>query len=317
MYAARRKRHEKEEVSGMKTRRIMRGAMIALVIGSIVGVSGQAAERTISGNGTVWQQVETENVADRLPADALTESEAAQSQTENAQETEAVPENMEAGDIEEMTQEELALYFGESVFIGDSVMIGLRNYSMNQEGDSCLSGAQFLAAVGYSSYNALQPVTGKHIHPLYKGKKCQVWDAVSDMGAKRVFISLGTNDIIMLGSEGAIERCRQVVDKILESCPGVEINCISVTYAAEGKEKGKLNNQSIAEYNGLLLQMAAQNGWGYLDLATPLSDGRGNLSNEICSDGFVHLKNSAYEVWEEELIRYANMRKERYDHDEQ
>lgn len=301
----------------MKTRRIMRGAMIALVIGSIVGVSGQAAERTISGNGTVWQQVETENVADRLPADALTESEAAQSQTENSQETETASEEMEAGDIEEMTQEELALYFGESVFIGDSVMIGLRNYSMNQEGDSCLSGAQFLAAVGYSSYNALQPVTGKHIHPLYKGKKCQVWDAVSDMGAKRVFISLGTNDIIMLGSEGAIERCRQVVDKILESCPGVEINCISVTYAAEGKEKGKLNNQSIAEYNGLLLQMAAQNGWGYLDLATPLSDGRGNLSNEICSDGFVHLKNSAYTVWEEELIRYANMRKERYDHDEQ
>lgn len=310
-------RHEKEEVSGMKTRRIMRGAMIALVIGSIVGVSGQAAERTISGNGTVWQQVETENVADRLPADALTESEAAQSQTENAQDTEMAPEEMEAGDAEEMTQEELALYFGESVFIGDSVMIGLRNYSMNQEGDSCLSGAQFLAAVGYSSYNALQPVTGKHIHPLYKGKKCQVWDAVSDMGAKRVFISLGTNDIIMLGSEGAIERCRQVVDKILESCPGIEINCISVTYAAEGKEKGKLNNQSIAEYNGLLLQMAAQNGWGYLDLATPLSDGRGNLSNEICSDGFVHLKNSAYTVWEEELIRYANMRKERYDHDEQ
>ena len=144
-----------------------------------------------------------------------------------------------------------------------------------------------------------------------------MWDAVSDMGAKRVFISLGTNDIIMLGSEGAIERCRQVVDKILESCPGVEINCISVTYAAEGKEKGKLNNQSIAEYNGLLLQMAAENGWGYLDVATPLSDGRGNLANEICSDGFVHLKNPAYAVWEEELIRYANTRKERYDHDEQ
>lgn len=301
----------------MKTRRIMRGAMIALVIGSIVGVSGRAAERTISPNETVWQQVEAENVADRLPEEIGTEDEQAQSQTENLQETEAVPEDMEAGDIEEMTQEELALYFGESVFIGDSVMIGLRNYSMNQEGDSCLSGAQFLAAVGYSSYNALQPVTGKHIHPLYKGKKCQVWDAVSDMGAKRVFISLGTNDIIMLGSEGAIERCRQVVDKILESCPGVEINCISVTYAAEGKEKGKLNNQSIAEYNGLLLQMAAENGWGYLDMATPLSDGRGNLANEICSDGFVHLKNPAYAVWEEELIRYANTRKERYDHDEQ
>lgn len=301
----------------MKTRRIMRGAMIALVIGSIVGVSGRAAERTISPNETVWQQVEAENVADRLPEEIGTEDEQAQSQTENLQETEAVPEDMETGDAGEMTQEELAVYFGESAFIGDSVMIGLRNYSMNQEGDSCLSGAQFLAAVGYSSYNALQPVTGKHIHPLYKGKKCQVWDAVSDMGAKRVFISLGTNDIIMLGSEGAIERCRQVVDKILESCPGVEINCISVTYAAEGKEKGKLNNQSIAEYNGLLLQMAAENGWGYLDMATPLSDGRGNLANEICSDGFVHLKNPAYAVWEEELIRYANTRKERYDHDEQ
>ena len=295
----------------------MRGTMIALVIGSIVGVIGRAAEYMVSGNGAVWQQVEAENGTDRLPADMVTESEAAQSQNENVQETEAIPEEMEAGSAGEMTPEELALYFGESVFIGDSVMIGLRNYSMNREEDSCLTGAQFLAAVGYSCYNALQPVTGKHIHPLYKGKKCQVWDAVSDMGAKRVFISLGTNDIIMLGSEGAMERYRQVVDKILETCPGVEINSISVTYTAEGKGKGKLNNQSIAEYNGLLLQMAAENGWGYLDMSTPLSDGRGNLANEICSDGFVHLKNSAYTVWEEELIRYANTRKERYDHDKE
>ena len=52
--------------------------------------------------------------------------------------------------------------------------------------------------------------------------------------------------------------------------------------------------------------MALDNGWGYIDLCTPISDGKGNLAENCCSDGFVHLTKAAYTLWESSLINYAN-----------
>ena len=51
--------------------------------------------------------------------------------------------------------------------------------------------------------------------------------------------------------------------------------------------------------------MAEENGWGYLDLCTVISDGNGSLAEDYCSDGFVHLTKTAYSLWEAELINYA------------
>lgn len=55
-------------------------------------------------------------------------------------------------------------------------------------------------------------------------------------------------------------------------------------------------------YNTILQEMAEENGWGYIDLCTPISDGAGNLKREYCSDGYVHLTKAACTVWEEDLI---------------
>ena len=51
--------------------------------------------------------------------------------------------------------------------------------------------------------------------------------------------------------------------------------------------------------------MAAQNGWGFIDISTPTSDGNGNLRPEFCSDHYVHHTNAAYRVWEDVLKEYA------------
>lgn len=223
-------------------------------------------------------------------------------QTEKKQAGEAKTEL--AGETKEMTQEELAEYYGDSVFIGDSIMLGFRNYSAKEE--SFVHDIQFLAAGSYSAGNAVKPVEGKNVHPMYKGKKYQVWDAVPLIGSKRAFILLGMNDISPLGLEKARDTYKEVIDNIVETSPDIEIHIISVTYTLKGKGKGKLNNDNIARYNELLQEMAEENGWGYIDLCTPVSDGAGNLAGDCCSDGFVHLSKSAYAIWEEELIRYAN-----------
>lgn len=199
-------------------------------------------------------------------------------------------------------QERLAQYYGESVFIGDSIMLGFRNYSAKQK--TFVHNIQFLAAGSYSAGNALKPVEGESVHPKYKGKKYQVWDAVSLMGSKRAFVLLGMNDIAPLGLEGALDTYEEVLGKIEEASPGIEIVVISVTYTLEGEGKKALNNENIAKYNELLQGMAKENGWGYIDLCTPISDGKGNLAEGYCSDGFVHLSKTAYGRWERELIKY-------------
>ena len=88
--------------------------------------------------------------------------------------------------------------------------------------------------------------------------------------------------------------------------PNVEIHLISVTYTLPDLGKKILNNENIAQYNTLLQKMAEENDWGYIDLATPISDGNGNLAAECCSDGYVHLSKTAYTLWETTLSDYAH-----------
>jgi len=207
-----------------------------------------------------------------------------------------------------LTDAELASYYGDSVFIGDSIMVGFRNYSAKQK--TYVHDIQFLAVGSYSAFNAMKPVTADNVHPMYKGKKCQIWNAVPLMGCKRAFLLLGMNDISILGLEGARDQYKELINKILEAAPDMEIHIISVTYTLAGQGIGKLNNENLAQYNILLQEMAAENGWGYLDLCTPISDGNGNLAEEYCSDGFVHLSPNAYTLWESELMNYANAQAE-------
>lgn len=229
---------------------------------------------------------------------------ASEEKTTKTQETEV--QTKDEAKEEGLTEEELAQYYGDSVFVGDSIMVGFRNYCMKKEEESFVKGIQFLAVGSYSAFNAAKPVKGDNVHPLYKGKKYQLWDAIPLMDVKRVFILLGMNDISILGLEGARDQYKEVIDKIVEACPDVEIHILSTTYTLKGKGGGKLNNENLAKYNELLQEMAEENGWGYMDIATPISDGKGNLAAEYCSDDFVHLSSAAYDIWETELREYAN-----------
>lgn len=203
-----------------------------------------------------------------------------------------------------LTDEELRIYFGDSVFIGDSIMAGFRNYSAKQE--TYVQNIQFLAEVSYGVRNALKPLDKSRTHPKYNGEKYLVWDAVPLTGCQRVFIMLGINDIGIWGPEKTRDKYKELIDKILEVSPELEIHIVSITYTLEGAGKEVLNNTNIAAYNTLLQEMAEENGWGYLDLCTVISDGNGNLAEDCCSDGFVHLTKTAYSLWEAELINYAS-----------
>lgn len=256
-------------------------AFVIGFIGGVCEVEAAEIEPILEYTEAAEAEPATENEAQTLPAS-----------TEQQNETGSI------------TEEELAAYYNESVFIGDSIMQGFRNYSSKSE--NFVHGINFLSATSYSAGNALKPVTGKSVHPMYKGKKYQVWNVVPMVGSKRAFILLGMNDLIVTGLEDSKNNYKELINKIVETSPDIEIHIISVTYTLkDSKVKGALCNSNIDIYNSMLQEMAAENGWGYIDLCTPISDGAGNLKSEYCSDGYVHLTRTAYSVWEDELIQYA------------
>lgn len=228
---------------------------------------------------------------------------AEESQTTPEALSESAEEETQNSDMNTMTEEELAAYYSSSVFVGDSIMVGFRNYCAKQK--TFVHDIQFLAAGNYSAFNAMKPVTANNVHPMYRGKKYQVWNAIPLIGSQRVFLLLGMNDLSILGLEGARDQYKMLIDKILETSPNAQIHLISVTYTLPDLGQKTLNNANIAQYNILLQKMAEENGWGYIDLATPISDGNGNLAAECCSDGYVHLSQTAYALWETALADYA------------
>lgn len=197
-------------------------------------------------------------------------------------------------------------FYDGSVFVGDSVLLGFRRYA-DRSSDPILKKMKFLTAGSFSLHNSFWDVSKKSVHPLYQGNQYQVWDSISMMGAKRAFLFFGINDV-SYGVEASVPLYPQLVAKIQERSPGIEINIISATYTLQGKGKGGLNNQNIAAFNSSVMQTAAQNGWGYIDIATVLSDGAGNLAPQYCSDGNLHESWSAYKVWTQELARFAARR---------
>ena len=208
--------------------------------------------------------------------------------------------------VKPLTKEELNAFWDESVFIGDSVTLGLRNYVVGQRNKDveCLSGAQFLA-MGNMSYTNSLPAIGTHdsYHPKYQGKTVTIEDGVRLTGAKNVFIMLGMNDFYAYSIEIGLESAQEVVARIKEECPDAEIFIESVTPTLYDHKV--FNNENINIFNEDMKTLCEENGWTYVDVASVMKDADGGFKGEYCSDPEdigVHMNAEGCAAW----IDYLN-----------
>lgn len=280
---------------------VLIGLSVAVLLGAgspeaanrreIAGVD--AGEGVKAAGSAVITMVKDTKVKERL-MEAAGKSAEEPAKADGPEDTADMPENA-------AREGEINSYLADSVIIGDSIVLGYRNYCM-KSGNEVLKGIKFLAAGSFSAHNAMWPVSGESVHPIYQGEQHPVWESVAMMGAKNVFICFGLNDLNIDGD--TCEYYRQVIENILAASPEVQIHIISMTYTLKDKGVGKLNNDNIRDYNSLLEEMAVENGWGFVDMANPLADEEGNLKPEYCSDGFVHQTRDAYEIWTEVICGY-------------
>ncbi len=204
----------------------------------------------------------------------------------------------------EITSEEIDAFFDNSVFVGDSVMEDFRNYAMVRR-DTWLGRLKFLAAVSFSTYSALRPVTAKSIHPVYAGEKRLVEDSIAMMGAKKVFMLFGPNDINITGINGTAANYVKLAERIRVQSPDVEFFIMSMPYTVKGHRDNNLYNDNIRKYNETMKNLTIEQGWGFVDIATPLADENGDLIESYSSDRDIHLRRAAYDVWSQTLRDYA------------
>ena len=191
-------------------------------------------------------------------------------------------------------------WFDDCVFIGDSLTLGLSLYNdwMDVFGD-----AKFVCSAGLNWHNAQWDIDDANaVHPLYNGEKILVEDAINITAADKAIIGFGMNDIAIFGVDSAIEAADELLVKIEEKSPGVQIYLLTVSPMIEAAEKGNLNNSLIREYDDKLPGLADSHGCIIIDSWDFLIDEDGYLPVELCEDPDslgIHLNNDGCKILSE------------------
>ena len=199
-----------------------------------------------------------------------------------------------------------ASFFDDAVFVGDSVSLRLYYYCQSHQG--VLGKAQFLTSGSLGSGNALTDISEESVHPSYQGEKMLIEDGVKAIGAKKVFIMLGMNDIALYGIDDSVKNMETLIERILEKSPDAQIYLQSMTPMLENTQKKSLNNANIEIYNEDLKTLCQEKGYHFVDVASVMKLDDGSLIPEYCSDPEdmgIHFTDAGAEAWISYLLENA------------
>lgn len=199
-------------------------------------------------------------------------------------------------------------FFDNSLFIGDSVLMGYDFYNQRTPMEnSPFENAYFHCAKSYTSRGALKD-SSANVHPLFRGKKANYAVVINELKPKNVFLFFGINDIASVGVFKTLKDYKKLIEEIKAINPQINIYVLSTTYMVKESQLEYLNNANIAFLNEKMKEQCNEMGAGFINIAFAVSDGSGNLKSEYSSDNYVHLVNSAYSYWDNVLINYAKER---------
>lgn len=201
-------------------------------------------------------------------------------------------------------------FFANSVFVGDSLTVGFKEYCRTHESIASDS-TYFLARVSCSakaavSKNALTEHAG--IMPIYNGQVQYIEDSVSQLpNVSKMFICYGMNDLTGSTPSQFVANMQTLIARITAKTPGLQVYVISIPCIMGSVDTGYLNNTSIQTANLLLQDACTQNGWGFINISEHLMGADNAIRPEYSSDKYVHENSLAYKVWNSVLKDYAFM----------
>jgi lysophospholipase L1-like esterase len=206
-------------------------------------------------------------------------------------------------------------YFDSAVFIGDSVMEGLRQYvASRRKTEKTLGEARFLSTTIGVSLADLTGDRNRGVSYCYKGEEKPVVDIVAEMGASRAFLMLSLNDL----SEpepvipDIIDRYNRLTDTLQAAIPGVEIVIMTNAPKTSGAwlpdytENRDFGNALIDSFVAEVAAMCGSKGLECIDINAVLKDEDGALPKEYSRDGFVHINDEGSKAVVDALYAFAD-----------
>ncbi len=171
------------------------------------------------------------------------------------------------------------------VLVGDSILQGVESYVAwrRQSDPGFLGDTKFLTTTSFGIRSALMRVTDLSEHPKVDEEKMTIADALKKLQAKTVILMPGLSDIRQYSANSLIDSIKLMIYQIREKNPGIRIFLQSVPPGTSMKA-GKPDNLKIFQYNLAVYKFCLSFGIPFIDGASALRDGDGNLPLSLCID---------------------------------
>ena len=201
-----------------------------------------------------------------------------------------------------VSDETVTDYFSDAAFVGNSVTAGFPMY-FSANGRGLLGNVQVYARVSYSFLSDMNSLSGYMLQ--YNDVEMQVADILSLAGIRKVFICMGTNDLV--GTEADVVRDRYInyINGIIDANPGIRVFIVSTPPRVNSTQTPGLTNDKINELNNMMRTYCSDNNLDFIDINTPLCNNSTQLYSGYTSDGYVHMNNTGYGVWANAVTSYV------------
>lgn len=205
-------------------------------------------------------------------------------------------------------------YFDGALFVGDSIIEGLRQYVATQRKETpTLGESEFLTSIMGITLADLVGDNTPRIYYSYQGKEAPLEDLITAIAPRRVFLLLGLNDLSAADPsvEETVERYGRLIDNVKATLPEVEVIVltnppkVASSWLPAYTANRNFNNELIKEFVTALADMCDERGIPWIDIHSCLMDEAGALPDDYCRDGYLHLSNTGAQVVVEALYDFA------------
>lgn len=176
------------------------------------------------------------------------------------------------------TEEEIS-YLHDCAFLGDSTCLGYGRYGFI--GESRVFGNGGVAARNIHTHTFTQ-----------KGKEVDFITAMKNTGCSNFYFMMGMNDVRIVSAEDYKKFYRELLAEIGAKCPDAKIHILSVTPITEDCDF--YPNENITLLNVKLAELAAEEGYAFVDTAAAVRNEKGYLKDELNGGDGIHMKGEAY-----------------------
>lgn len=187
-------------------------------------------------------------------------------------------------------------YFDDAVFIGDSRIVGMNDYSG-------LTNATFFAKTGLTVYNLLDE---EFVKDPDSGKEVSVSYMMQHHTYGKIYLMVGINELGTGGTQRFQDAYKEVLKKFRKWQPDAVIYVQSIMGVSPKKDKTDpvFNNTNIRDKNYAISKLTDGIHIFYLNIQGIYEDKNHNLAQDLTFDD-VHLYAQHYDKWVEYLKTHA------------